>query len=327
MKLWNWFILLPGILFAAGEPLGKLPEEITVSGNKVQTLKIDLPIPERMHWNQYRGLSFKVKGDGSQEWGRIGIGYSSSGWLYTYSFPLNSSEWVDCTAAWGDFIAAGIHNSYSMNHPYAPKPAEFDWVILRGKGTWSIREIRLIEEVTPEYVAGIHHSLLPAELKERITRGESLRVASFGLNSLAGTLPWNIQAKGDCNLSITDLTCSVREDFRQQAFDLVLVSLGRRECIQAVAPQVFQQKLLDWIARGTAFSRGKTAFLFLSPLAKNDAWTERGRKAYGDILRETAENPFGYLEIGLSEDGFKSAFELTEEGRKCVAEHIIKYLQ
>jgi len=62
--------------------------------------------PGREKWNDYQGISFYVKGDGSEVWSNISIGMSSS-FMYAYFFPLKSTEWVKYTVPWNAFSTLG----------------------------------------------------------------------------------------------------------------------------------------------------------------------------------------------------------------------------
>ena len=56
-------------------------------------------------WDQYEGLSFWVKGDGSQSYGGLefidGNDYSLR---FGYCFPIESTDWVKTFVPWGDLV-------------------------------------------------------------------------------------------------------------------------------------------------------------------------------------------------------------------------------
>ena len=57
-------------------------------------------------FDQYQGVSFYVKGDGSDCWEAIGL-LNNYNYTYYYFVPLKSMEWVKYTVAWRDFIPEG----------------------------------------------------------------------------------------------------------------------------------------------------------------------------------------------------------------------------
>ncbi|NMA47812.1 MAG: hypothetical protein GX945_14750, partial [Lentisphaerae bacterium] len=58
-------------------------------------------------WDKSQGLSFHVKGDGSDAWGAIGVNAGYGAFSYVYFFPLKNRDWVKHTVAWSDFIPEG----------------------------------------------------------------------------------------------------------------------------------------------------------------------------------------------------------------------------
>jgi len=58
-------------------------------------------------WNGYDGLAFKVKGDGSENFGcvRVRSKEFNNSWIGT--FPLTDENWHEVRLAWGDFTPAG----------------------------------------------------------------------------------------------------------------------------------------------------------------------------------------------------------------------------
>lgn len=56
-------------------------------------------------WDEAEGLSFWVKGDGSNAFGGIQLIYDDDYAVrYDYAFPIQSKEWTNVTVAWKDFV-------------------------------------------------------------------------------------------------------------------------------------------------------------------------------------------------------------------------------
>ena len=56
-------------------------------------------------WDAAAGISFWVKGDGSDSWGGIQlIDHANYAWRYAYCFPIDSTEWKKITIRWEQFV-------------------------------------------------------------------------------------------------------------------------------------------------------------------------------------------------------------------------------
>jgi lysophospholipase L1-like esterase len=62
-------------------------------------------VPATPEWDQAAGLSFWVRGDGSESWGGLElIDASDFALRYAYCFPLDSTEWKKIVVPWRDLI-------------------------------------------------------------------------------------------------------------------------------------------------------------------------------------------------------------------------------
>jgi lysophospholipase L1-like esterase len=79
--------------------------KVTLPGQVWKKLWPKYPPLENIAWDSYAGVSFRVKGDGSDYFGCISLGDGPGwGYIYIYFFPLKDTEWRTYTVAWEDLI-------------------------------------------------------------------------------------------------------------------------------------------------------------------------------------------------------------------------------
>jgi lysophospholipase L1-like esterase/SAM-dependent methyltransferase len=74
-------------------------------------------------WNRFDGLAFRVKGDGSENWGSIRLQLGNYNRGYLGSLPLRDTEWHEVKLAWGDFVPAS-YDLPDLGSADEPAPAE-----------------------------------------------------------------------------------------------------------------------------------------------------------------------------------------------------------
>lgn len=83
------------------------------------------PTPE---WDQAKGFSFYVKGDGSTNWGGIElIDNSNYSLRYAYCFPIESTNWQQITVAWQDLTPEISGPLVNAKGGYAPSGSGNFW--------------------------------------------------------------------------------------------------------------------------------------------------------------------------------------------------------
>lgn len=79
-------------------------------------------------WDQAEGVSFWVKGDGSQSWGGLEVIDGSNYRLrYGYCFPVDSTEWTKVTVPWSDLIPELAGLLVGADGGYAPSGFRNFW--------------------------------------------------------------------------------------------------------------------------------------------------------------------------------------------------------
>ncbi|MDD2708884.1 MAG: GDSL-type esterase/lipase family protein [Verrucomicrobiae bacterium] len=67
------------------------------------------PESDKVRMDEFQGISFWIKGDGSDNWGNITIG-DRYGYNYFHYFPLKNREWENITVSWNDLIPQGQYD-------------------------------------------------------------------------------------------------------------------------------------------------------------------------------------------------------------------------
>lgn len=157
-------------------------------------------------WNRQAGLSFWVKGDGSENYGCLAIGPANphswqQGWAqstaYAFYFPLKETGWHQVTAAWHEFVAE--ESQPDIGAPGGLLPAEIRVIRLGNRWQWkhhphepspgrdyAIADIRFAAKVAPGKpvppLAGFDGVLAKFRRKEPVSiriLGDSISVGHF----------------------------------------------------------------------------------------------------------------------------------------------------
>ena len=81
----------------------------------------------RNQGRNFNGISFKVKGDGSGNFGSISIG-QRWGWCFSWHFPLENKEWTEYKVAWGDMNPVWSWNVGKINGRGGLTPGGIDFL-------------------------------------------------------------------------------------------------------------------------------------------------------------------------------------------------------
>lgn len=264
----------------------------------------------RLDWDsKYKGLSFWVKGDGSDQWGSISIGGYGS-WSYIYYFPVKNKEWTRFLVPWEKFVADGgvvqgintkgalpicgisriaIGNKWEISH--------CNRKILPFK--YCIDNIELVEE-TDTIAAERKEFQTPYKAMDfkkvlnKFKNGEKVTIFCFGDSITAGTS----LAKADEERYAVLLQKKLREhfkrdnihvesravggartyhetawldrDFSDKLPDLVTFMIGYNNKSSAFTCDTFKKSLEDYLNRLTVKTKGKTAILLIPPIPGRD---------------------------------------------------------
>ena len=247
-------------------------------------------------FDQYQGVSFYVKGDGSDCWETIGLMHNYN-YTYLYFVPLKNTEWVKYTVAWRDFISEG---PCGMIQQSGGVPAcglntlriGCRWKIWYDNAqipehSLTISDVKLepvVERVANTYRPAPFENVL-AKLKNKepltiqfqgdpITAGTSLanKVAErYSIKTEELLRKWLKNDKIVClNRAVggartNDERAWLARDFNGGAPDLVTLWIGYNDKSSCNTVAYYKQTVADYIDRVAEITKGKSAFLLFAP--------------------------------------------------------------
>ncbi|MBR4415549.1 MAG: SGNH/GDSL hydrolase family protein [Victivallales bacterium] len=247
-------------------------------------------------FDQYQGVSFYVKGDGSDCWETISLLHNYN-YTYNYFVPLKSTEWVKYTVAWCDFIpegqcgmiqqsggipACGINtlrigcrwkiwydNAQIPEHTLMISDVKLEPVVNRPANTWKpapfegvLAKLRNKEPLTIQFQG------------DSITAGTSLanKVAErYSIKTEELLRKWLKNDKINCvNRAVggartNDERAWLQRDFNGGVPDLVTLWIGYNDKSGCNTVGYYKQTVADYIDRVAEITKGRSAFLLFAP--------------------------------------------------------------
>ena len=269
-------------------------------------------------FDQYQGVSFYVKGDGSDCWETISLLHNYN-YTYNYFVPLKSTEWVKYTVAWRDFIpesqcgmiqqsggipACGINtlrigcrwkiwydNAQIPEHTLMISDVKLEPVVNRPVNTWKpapfegvLAKLRNKEPLTIQFQG------------DSITAGTSLanKVAErYSIKTEELLRKWLKNDKINCvNRAVggartNDERAWLQRDFNGGVPDLVTLWIGYNDKSGCNTVGYYKQTVADYIDRVAEITKGRSAFLlFATGPGKGPRFTMMDD--YAQAIRELA---------------------------------------
>ncbi len=247
-------------------------------------------------FDKYQGVSFYVKGDGSNCWETIGLTHNYN-YSYLYFVPLKSTEWVKYTVAWRDFIPEG---ACGMIQQSGGVPAcglntlriGCRWKIWYDNAqipehSLTISDVKLepvVERVANTYrPAPFENVLAKLRNKEPLTiqfQGDSITAGTSLANKVAERYSikteellrkWLKNDKINCvNRAVggartNDERAWLQRDFSGDIPDLVTLWIGYNDKSSCNTVAYYKQTVADYIDRVVEITKGKSAFLLFTP--------------------------------------------------------------
>lgn len=288
----------PTAVAAVDSPFpGQQAVQVTMPGMVTRQLT-RTQVPGSAAWDGYAGVSFWVKGDGSDQYGCLAL---VGPYPFVTYFPLANQEWHQLVVPWHDFVpesqvdpigsyggmppsgiqAIRLGSRWTIGHNNAPIPEH----------RYAVSRIELVEE-------------LPAPPPVPAAR-------SFGevLALLKAKQPVRIQCMGDSITAGTGLADRDRERYATQTQDLLRRWLGY-EVILCYSHAVGGAKLTDaraWIPRDFAGTTPDLVTVWYGYNDKSNAFT---RESYAKSLND-------YLDRVQRVTGGRAAILLFATGPGC----------
>jgi len=255
-------------------------------------------------WEKSAGLSFWVKGDGSDLYGCLAVGPAGAkSWehnfgnssSYVHYFPLKNTAWHKVTVAWRDFVpeedypAIGVPGGMS---PVAIRVIRLGsrWAIHHSSAKiprheYSIGPIQF-EKTVPTLnaktalapFAGVVAKLKKKQpvrilcLGDSITSGQGVQAGERyadrlqeKLRTMFGYDGIVVECRGVGAARITDARAWVDRDFDGVDADLITIMYGTNDSV-IYKPDFFAQTLNDYLDRIAVVTHGKTAVFLLTTI-------------------------------------------------------------
>ena len=175
-------------------------------------------------WDRYEGLSFWVKGDGSDLFGSLAVGPRHSGaYDYVCYFALKDTTWHKVTASWADLVPEGQY--YPIGTPGALPPSGIK--ALRFGSRWSIYHNNA---KIPQH----DYCVDQIQIEERVPKPRptpKLRPFSDVLSLLKDKKPVHIVCMGDSITAGTSLADKDRERYAVRMQCLLREWLGNEKIV------------------------------------------------------------------------------------------------
>ena len=156
-------------------------------------------------FSAFNGLSFKVKGDGSDNWACLRLQAGGWGKAYVAPFPLKKTDWHEVRLAWGDFIpTSGVLPDLGSADGHRPGDVNLigfgsSWNFnTRHKSpaiTFCVDELKLIKGVQaarPRVAIDKFPGI--AAVRAKLKAGETVTVLALG-----DSITWGTSAGGNAN--------------------------------------------------------------------------------------------------------------------------------
>ena len=247
-------------------------------------------------FDQYQGVSFYVKGDGSDCWETVSLVHNGS-YTYNYFVPMKNTDWVKYTVAWRDFIPEG--QCGLIGQPGGVPPCGITalrigcrWRIWYDNATIpehsiAISDIKLepvVARPTTQYRPAAFDGVL-AKLKngepliiqfqgDSITAGTSLRdkvTERYSIKTEELLRKWLKNDKIKCvNRAVggartNDERAWLPRDFSGAVPDLVTLWIGYNDKSGCNTVAYYKQSVADYIDRVAEITSGRSAFLLITP--------------------------------------------------------------
>ncbi len=305
----------------SGEGIRKTAEGIQVIQPGVTGVKIPGNWASRTAWeNKFNGVKFKVKGNGSKDYGCFAL-IVDVNFPFVIYYPLEKKEWQEYTAHFDDFVFLGT-GIVKLNRPEGALIENLSrlrfgdrWTIIhnnakRTSATYEISNIMLVSNAVPRLNIPNVKSAPLAEKIRQLKEGKGLNILCLGDSITAGTslrkpdgtryadliAPILMKKYGFRNVTSQSLGVGgatsyevlpwIDRDFRTIP-DVVTLTIGFNDWTHGVTPEAFRENLNQWVTRVSAKTAGKTAIILMTSLPGAGPRYQT-QDAFAQVVREVA---------------------------------------
>jgi len=202
-------------------------------------------------WDGTKALSFWLKGDGSEGFGEVSVGYNRNG-PKAY-FPLAETGWHHVTIPWADFqpeLDPAMIPTISLSlKTGSPRPALYILDALAAVNTLeeSADDIRIktgLDQLQPQPDPGFpdpaDYVLRPEALKKTLAKlaaKEPVTIVALGDSITAGAQLWNLRPEERQTEAIyhQQLGAMLRERFGYEGVTVINAGVGGNQSVQGLA--------------------------------------------------------------------------------------------
>ncbi|MGI6353507.1 MAG: CIA30 family protein [Lentisphaeria bacterium] len=297
------FEMLEGVTKTGQQSSFKLTDQAAVGSGALEvtlpgtvSCRLSFGIPEKQIWNEYQGISFRVKGDGSDAWVPISLVSTQGSYSYVYFVPMKSTSWTTYKVGWDEFIpeaAVGLIGELG-----SLPPCGID--ILRFGCRWTIwydnapipKHTACFDHVQLEPVIdknpGDFQPMPAGRFLTKLREGKPVLIQCQGDSVTAGTslrekekTRYSIQLQnilrewlGNEGITVlnkavggaraNDLRAWINRDFNGETPDLVTVWIGYNDKSGAIAREYYGRAVNDYIDRVAQKTKGESAILLIA---------------------------------------------------------------
>lgn len=271
--------------------------KVTLPGMAYMRMFNTMPPLENTEWDRYEGVSFWIRGDGSDLFGCLALCGGSYSWGYCHAvyFPLKSEKWTQYTFTWDDFVPEGTTGPIGSLGALPPSGIQYlrlgdRWTIYHNnqkipRHSYCIDHLQMVETIaTDRSVPAIRPF---AETLASLKSGRPLHIVCIGDSITAGTALQNrdeqryatlmqqqlrsrlerdnisVESRAVGGASGPNLRAWVPRDFVGTPPDLVTIMYGYNDKSQGASREWFCASLNDYIDRIARKTGGKTAMLLI----------------------------------------------------------------
>ena len=255
----------------------------------------------------YEGISFEVKGDGSDEWSCVLIGGSRAFQSHFY-FPLKNKEWTKYTVSFADMAPANDHTAGLCAKVPAGRLGTLTfndhWNITwcnakRQNFTYQVRNFALVKKAAPRYAYEKYSKALSLDAAvKKMKSGQKVQLLCFGDSITAGTglrktdkryamlLGEALEKKynnprivSDCaavgGARTKDSIAWLDRDLTKGLPDVATMLIGYNNRSGGQNAEMYQKQLELWIRHLLARTKGQTAIILIPTVPGVPRWFEQ----------------------------------------------------
>lgn len=286
---------------AAQAAVGSGAATFSMPGTMTRKIRSPKPLVGEALDEGYKGISFWVKGDGSDQFGTLVLCGMHPQWFpfkYSYSFPLKDTNWKRYVVSWRDMIPEDA--TYPVGTPGGAPPSNLQFLKIGSK--WSITHnntplpkfsfsldhiqleavvpdavpipaLQKIDTVIAKLAAKQPVSILC--LGDSITAGTSLgspdteryaQVLERRLRERVGTDAITVESRAVGGAQGNDLRLWAARDFTGIEPDLTIIMFGYNDKTWGYPADYYGYVLSNYLDRIAVLTTGKSSVLLLPPI-------------------------------------------------------------